>query len=148
MYRSMRRLGITEAFTNDKYFQAAGFTVLFCLNKHRFTGSVQQALQRTGNARLVPIRCRKCKAIITHLRTVKNNNGPVCCLACLPGNATFGQRLKARRLANGLTLMALDERTGIAWNLLSKYERDVVEPKCRSLAKLIRVLGVALMAVE
>ena len=44
--------------------------------------------------------------------------------------------------------MALDERTGIAWNLLSKYERDIVEPKYRSLAKLIRVLGVALMAVE
>ena len=25
----MRRLGITEAFTNDKHFQAAGFTTLF-----------------------------------------------------------------------------------------------------------------------
>jgi predicted nucleic acid-binding protein len=25
----MRRLGITEAITNDKHFQAAGFTVLF-----------------------------------------------------------------------------------------------------------------------
>jgi transcriptional regulator with XRE-family HTH domain len=69
-------------------------------------------------------------------------------LHCLPGNATFGQRLKARRLANGITLMALCERTGIGWTLLSKYERDVVEPKCRTLMKLIRVLGVSLMAVE
>jgi hypothetical protein len=25
----VRRLGITEAFTNDKHFQAAGFTLLF-----------------------------------------------------------------------------------------------------------------------
>jgi predicted nucleic acid-binding protein len=25
----MRRLGITEAFTNDRHFQAAGFTTLF-----------------------------------------------------------------------------------------------------------------------
>jgi predicted nucleic acid-binding protein len=25
----MRRLGLTQAFTNDKHFQAAGFTVLF-----------------------------------------------------------------------------------------------------------------------
>jgi predicted nucleic acid-binding protein len=25
----MRRLGITEAFTNDVHFQAAGFTTLF-----------------------------------------------------------------------------------------------------------------------
>jgi predicted nucleic acid-binding protein len=28
-FRVMRRLGITEAFTNDKHFQAGGFTVLF-----------------------------------------------------------------------------------------------------------------------
>ncbi|MBI2506314.1 MAG: type II toxin-antitoxin system VapC family toxin [Candidatus Latescibacteria bacterium] len=28
-FQVMRRLGITEAFTNDKHFQAAGFTVLF-----------------------------------------------------------------------------------------------------------------------
>jgi len=25
----MRRLGLTEAFTNDRHFQAAGFTTLF-----------------------------------------------------------------------------------------------------------------------
>ena len=25
----MRRLGLTEAFTNDQHFQAAGFTTLF-----------------------------------------------------------------------------------------------------------------------
>jgi predicted nucleic acid-binding protein len=28
-FQVMRRLGITEAFTNDKHFQAAGFMVLF-----------------------------------------------------------------------------------------------------------------------
>lgn len=28
-FQVMRRLGITEALTNDKHFQAAGFTVLF-----------------------------------------------------------------------------------------------------------------------
>ncbi len=28
-FQVMRRLGISEAFTNDKHFQAAGFTVLF-----------------------------------------------------------------------------------------------------------------------
>jgi hypothetical protein len=28
-FQVMRRLGITEAFTNDKHFQAAGFTVVF-----------------------------------------------------------------------------------------------------------------------
>jgi len=28
-FRVMRRLGLTEAFTNDQHFQAAGFTTLF-----------------------------------------------------------------------------------------------------------------------
>jgi uncharacterized protein len=28
-FQVMRRLGLTEAFTNDRHFQAAGFTVLF-----------------------------------------------------------------------------------------------------------------------
>jgi uncharacterized protein len=28
-FQVMRRLGITEAFTNDKHYRAAGFTVLF-----------------------------------------------------------------------------------------------------------------------
>jgi uncharacterized protein len=28
-FRVMRRLGITEAFTNDRHFKAAGFTTLF-----------------------------------------------------------------------------------------------------------------------
>jgi transcriptional regulator with XRE-family HTH domain len=110
--------------------------------------SVQQALQRNGNVRLVPIRCRECGRVITRVRTVANHNGPVYCMACLPDEATFGQRLKARRLAKGISLMALSERTGIAWNLISKYERDVVEPKCRTLIKLIRVLGTELLVQE
>jgi hypothetical protein len=110
--------------------------------------SIQQTLQRTGIARLVPIRCRECQRIITRLRTVRDHNGPVYCLDCLPGSATFGQRLKAQRLAKDLTLMCLGELTGIAWNLLSKYERDLVEPKYGSLVKLIRVLGVGLLAPE
>ncbi len=110
--------------------------------------SVQQTLHVSGNARLVPVRCRKCGTVITRLRTVRDNNGPVYCLDCLPREATFGQRLKARRLANGMTLMALGKKTGLGWNLLSKYERDDVEPKYRNLIKLIQVLGVALMASE
>ena len=65
----------------------------------------------------------------------------------MPGEATFGQRLKAQRLANNMTLMALSERTGIGWNLLSKYERDAVEPKCQTVMKLIRILGVRFLAI-
>jgi transposase len=110
--------------------------------------SVQQTLHTSGNARLVPVRCRECRTVIARLRTVRDNNGPVYCWDCLPQEATLGQRLKARRLAKGMTLMALGKKTGISWNLLSKYERDAVEPKCGNLLTLIHVLGVALMASE
>jgi hypothetical protein len=42
-------------------------------------------------------------------------NGPAYCLGCLARHpeATFADRLKAHRLAAGLTLMGLDERIGV-----------------------------------
>jgi transcriptional regulator with XRE-family HTH domain len=55
--------------------------------------------------------------------------------------ATFGQRLKACRVAAKLTLMELGERTGILWGLVGSYERDRSAPLWVNLATLIRVLG-------
>src|SRR5437868_11972184 len=62
---------------------------------------VQKALSLSGKLRVVPIRCQKYSKVITRLHTVANNNFPVYCLDCLPQDATFGQRLKTRRLSAG-----------------------------------------------
>ena len=55
--------------------------------------------------------------------------------------ATFGQRLKAFRLAAGLTQRELSKKTGLGPALIVNYEQDAVEPKGRSLTKLIRSAG-------
>jgi GNAT superfamily N-acetyltransferase len=72
--------------------------------------------------RFVPIRCRKCRAEITRLRAVADNNSPVYCADCLPGDATLGQRLKTCRLSAGLTLAELERRSGVGRMLISSYE--------------------------
>jgi hypothetical protein len=71
---------------------------------------------------------------------------PVYCVGCLPRDATFGQRLKTRRLSAGLTLAALEKRSGVGHVLL--YECGRSEPAWQSVARLIRVLGVEWLAVE
>src|SRR6266404_6165452 len=82
--------------------------------------AVQQSLRLSGNPRSVPIPCRK----------------------CLPRGAAFGERLKARRLAAGLTLNALSRLAGLHLHRAGDYEQGRMEPKWTALAKLIRVLGV------
>ncbi len=111
---------------------------------------VQQTLKVVDGSRLVSIRCRECGSEITLLRSVADNNGPVWCLACLAKHpkATFGQRLKAYRLAAGLTITALERRSGVGWVSLSGYECGRNEPKWQSLAQLIRVLGVEWLSVK
>ncbi len=81
--------------------------------------------------------------------TVADHNRTVYCLACLADHpkATFGQRLKAYRLAAGLTLAALERRSGVGRCGISGFECDRSEPKWRTLAKLICVLGVGLVDV-
>jgi transcriptional regulator with XRE-family HTH domain len=86
--------------------------------------------------------------VITHLHSVANNNAPVYCVGCLPRDATFGQRLKTRRLTAGLTLRGLEKRCGVERMLLSSYECGRSEPAWQSVAKLIRLLGVEWLAVE
>ena len=71
------------------------------------------------------------------------------CLDCLARHpeATFGQRLKAHRLAAGMTLRDLSRRIGIGRTQLSRYERGAAFATWPSLVKLLQVFGVALVDV-
>jgi transcriptional regulator with XRE-family HTH domain len=109
---------------------------------------VHQVLQSSGSPRTVPILCRKCKTVIAAMRMNTNNNGPVYCMNCLPRSATFGQRLKARRLTSGLTLNALGKQAGMYWQMIGRYEHGNKQPTWQTLVKLIRVLGVEWLDVR
>jgi transcriptional regulator with XRE-family HTH domain len=61
---------------------------------------------------------------------------------------TLGVRLKAFRLAAGLSRNALALRAAISGTKFSDYERDRVEPRLLTLGRLARALGVSLQALE
>lgn len=109
---------------------------------------VHQILLRSGSPRTFPILCRKCKAIIVQMGMNTNNNGPVYCLKCPPKDTTFGERLKAHRLAAGLTLRAISRQVGLQAMAISRYERGKSQALWPSIATLIRVLGVNYLDVR
>lgn len=53
----------------------------------------------------------------------------------------IGSRLKSLRTAQGMTLRALAEQTGLSVTMLSQIERGVTEPSLRSLRTLAGVFG-------
>jgi transcriptional regulator with XRE-family HTH domain len=108
---------------------------------------VQHALKLSGNSRLVPICCRECKAAITQMRTAYDKNIPAWCLECLAKHpeAAFGQRLKAHRLASGMTRGELAKKAGAGNASVIEYELGNKLPTLENLTKLIRVLGAGLV---
>ena len=113
---------------------------------------VHRTFQRSGRkVRLPWVACSECGREITPRLSAVPDDRPAWCLACLAKHpeATFGQRVKAYRLAASMTLAALGKRVGLTGTIITLYEQDRVRPRPRSLAKLIRVLGVGVVrAVE
>jgi transcriptional regulator with XRE-family HTH domain len=68
-------------------------------------------------------------------------------LACLERlrDATFSQRLKACRVAAGLTLRQLAQKTGISLSMLQQYAFHCRLPSPANLAKLADALGSGVM---
>ena len=97
------------------------------------------------------IACSRCKTVIFTItgRAIHHPHDPtVLCLACLrkKRNPTFGQRLKAYRLAAGLSKAELAPRIGDRANNLENWERDCGIPQnWRPLALLACVLGIGLL---
>ena len=112
---------------------------------HQF---VQHMLKANGTGRLVPICCRECKVVITHMRTAHDKQSPTWCLECLAKHdeSTFGQRLRAHRLATGMTRGELARKSGVGKTSVIEYERGNKLPMLENLTKLIRVLGAGLVA--
>jgi transcriptional regulator with XRE-family HTH domain len=61
---------------------------------------------------------------------------------------SFAQRLKAHRLAAGLTQIELAEKAGVGHAAVVQYELGKELPGWDNLVKLIRVFGVRLVDVQ
>jgi transcriptional regulator with XRE-family HTH domain len=95
------------------------------------------------------IRCRECGRHVACGSGGFANNTPPYCLSCLARHpeATFGERLRAHRLAAGLTGEALADRAGLVQERVAAYESDCMAPQWPNLVKLVGVLGVGLVDV-
>jgi transcriptional regulator with XRE-family HTH domain len=57
-------------------------------------------------------------------------------------SAAFGERLRAIREAQGLSLEQLGARTGVHWTAIGRLERGKREPRLTTVLRLAEGLGV------
>jgi transcriptional regulator with XRE-family HTH domain len=95
------------------------------------------------------IRCCHCDREIVRGRRTLRNNGPVSCLGCLERRRVtrFGERLKAFRVAAGLSQREVTERTGLSRHAVLELERTGRGPAWATLLKLVRVFGAELLTL-
>jgi hypothetical protein len=96
------------------------------------------------------VACRESGRTIARGAGSIRTNGAAYCLGCLarPPEASFGGRLKAHRLAAGLTLEARGGRVGVPYQAVCDYESGRRVPQWRTLVRLVGVLGVGLVDVK
>jgi transcriptional regulator with XRE-family HTH domain len=105
---------------------------------------VQQMLAR-GEPKEATLKaqCSGCQAEIVSRGLIRGDRGKVFCVPCASRKeATFGQRLKAYRLAGGMTREALARNAGMAWRTLQWWEEDRSDPGETGRELLARALGI------
>jgi DNA-binding XRE family transcriptional regulator len=88
-------------------------------------------------------RCAGCHMSVGPSTTTEDR-GPALCLPCLAQRprATLGQRVRAHRLAGGLTCVALARKANVRPETLAALEQGHRQPYRRTLQRLASVLGV------
>jgi DNA-binding XRE family transcriptional regulator len=111
--------------------------------------AVYATLLKAEGRKVRPITCRECGAVI-----VAHPGGnwpplPALCLDCLGkhADAPLADRLRAFRLAAGLTQGQLDERAGLPRGTINRYERGKGRPSWEDIVVLARVLGAGLLTL-
>jgi Helix-turn-helix domain len=125
---SLRQIAAREGVTKQ--------AVHLCLRALGHTG--------TGCPRIVP-RCSACGRATGPALPAATPGVPAFCLRCLPAKARLGVRLKALRLAAGLTLAGVARRAGLPGSCVLEYEQGEATPRPRALARLVEFLGPELL---
>jgi DNA-binding CsgD family transcriptional regulator len=101
-------------------------------------------LRTTDPEGLTSIVCCTCGRRIAAWRGPRP--GKVFCLVCLPEDASVGHKIRAYRVAAGLSTRALAQLARIAVSSIGNYERGLQSPSEQNRAKLSQVLGVECLA--
>jgi transcriptional regulator with XRE-family HTH domain len=97
------------------------------------------------------VKCKECGGVIARGRAANKTAQNTFCLACLAKHpkATFAERLRAHRVAAGLTRVELARRTGLMRGRVHAFETSRTgEALLRQVCRLIRVLGVGLLGLK
>jgi Rrf2 family protein len=88
--------------------------------------------------------CAGCGAVIVSDALLPRERGHAFCVTCVDTDpaATFGQRLKAHRLAAGLTILELAQRSKVFPGCIPTCERGAIDPLDKTRARLAAALGV------
>jgi transcriptional regulator with XRE-family HTH domain len=88
------------------------------------------------------LKCAKCGVTIATGHKVHQGDQPALCPGCLrqSPHATFGQRLKALRLARNLSVAQLGDQCGLSRTTIENYEKDQAVPTPASFRKLAKRL--------
>jgi transcriptional regulator with XRE-family HTH domain len=131
--------------------RALGWTLEAIARQFDISISAVRYLLKTGlPPRRPAVACSACGAVIVSPGVLHAEEGDTLCLACTtrrPGT-TIGHRLKALRLAAGLTCAGLAGRAGMPTDFVRQYERRLRKPNLITRAKLAQALGVSLEALE
>jgi transcriptional regulator with XRE-family HTH domain len=114
------------------------------VSKQAVWSLLNQRARRTAS-RAVP--CCACGALIVSPGALRRDADAALCLPCLRARACvpFAIRLKALRLAAGLSRTQLSQRSGVAAGSLRAYEDGLRKPHARSATRVARVLGEELL---
>jgi DNA-binding XRE family transcriptional regulator len=112
--------------------------------------AVHQIVKAAVKAGRWTVACCACGTAIASAGVVPRDDGDFLCLLCLSRkeNATFGERLKAFRLAVGLTRGELVQMAGIQSNSVQHYEEGRKQPQRLSREKLARALGLTVEVLQ
>ena len=97
------------------------------------------------------VACKECGVMIARGKVANKTAHATFCLPCLAKHpeATFGDRLKAYRVAAGLTRSELAQLTGVQLTTIANYERsEGGDPQWSRMRRLVRVLGVGILGLE
>jgi transcriptional regulator with XRE-family HTH domain len=131
--------------------RARGWTLAAIGRQFGISISAVRYLLKSGPPLRRPaVACCACGAVIVSAGVLHQEEGSALCVACTkrrPGT-TFDQRLKAFRLAAGLSCAGLAGRAGMPTDFVRRYERRLRKPNLITRARLARALDVSLESLE